>query len=316
MTGLFVLCAAAFTFVALTVSMLAWMGLAWLDGLGRQLGFRARARLWLGVAAAPGLAGLLAVGAAFLPALGIGHDHCLNHGPHHPHLCPHHLAVSPGLGLSALALLAGLRLALSAGRVARHMVATLGPARTLDRVCERHGGASIFPEAPPRAFVLGCARPKVYASSGLLALPTAIVEPVLAHEWAHVRARDPLWRCLFPLLAFGHAPWVEEALRRRLCMAQELAADASAADRTEGGSLGVAEALLALSRAAPSPSLGLAMNGGDLAVRIQALLDGPRASDRRTSRVMMACAVLAPALFVLSHDHVHHLLETLLGALG
>jgi hypothetical protein len=117
--SLLVLCLTAFAMVAIPLSALLAVALPGLDRLVATLPPRHRARLWLGLAALPSVAAALAVGAALLPALGFGHDHCLSHGPHHPHLCPHHLGAAPGIVLVLIALLPSLRLLQSVAALGR-----------------------------------------------------------------------------------------------------------------------------------------------------------------------------------------------------
>ena len=113
---LVVLCLAAFAMVAVLVSGVVGGSLQWVDRFAAKLSPRHRARLWLGLAGLPALAAALAVGASFLPAMGIGHDHCLAHGPHHPHLCPHHLGAAPGIVVVCIALMLSMRLVQRAAR--------------------------------------------------------------------------------------------------------------------------------------------------------------------------------------------------------
>ena len=121
----------------------------------------------------------------------------------------------------------------------------------------------------PRAFAVGRGpRSSALAvSTGLLgALPPAELEAVLAHELAHIRARDVLVQTLAVLLAVllvdlsRIGGWLERALRAALAPVagafvhlllspkRELAADAVAA-RLCGTPHGVADALVRLDRA-------------------------------------------------------------------
>lgn len=314
--SLLVLCAAAFTMVALLVSGLARAALPSLDRLAPALSPRHRARLWIGLAALPSILGLLAVGAAFLPALGVGLDHCPAHGPHHPHLCPHHLGRAPGLALVAVALLAGLRAAHALASCFRGVRLSHDTSAALAQASDAWADALVFPGEAPQAFVLGLLRPRVHLSRGLLDLGPDVVEPVLAHERIHARRRDLAWRALFPLVAVAHLPGSAAALRRRLAAAQELAADAEAAETLGGGRLQLAEALVRLARLSRAPSPGLSFTDGDVEGRVRALLAGPRRYARWPTRALLLSAPLLPLALYASHDLIHHALETLLGALG
>jgi hypothetical protein len=94
-----------------------------------------------------------------------------------------------------------------------------------------------------------------------------------------------------------------------------MAADAEAAEAMSDGRLRVAEALLSFARISQTPSPGVSFTDGDLETRVKALLD-----DRRflawPARVLVLSAWVLPAVIGVSHDLIHHGLETLLGALS
>lgn len=313
---LIILCLAAFAMVAALVSGVVGATLSWLDRFAVKLSPRHRARLWLGLAALPSLIAVLAVGASFLPAMGIGHDHCLAHGPHHPHLCPHHLGAAPGIVLVFIALILSLRLLHVLTAVGRNIRLSRDTSCSLAEASDVYADALVFPSDEPQAFVLGTLRPRVHVSAGLLALGSNIVEPVLAHERVHAQRHDLLWRTIYPVIAVGHLPTTTESLRLRLCAAQEMAADAEAADTLSDGPLKIAEALLVLARTSSVPSPGISFTGGDLKSRVHALLDGRRRFTAWPARVLLVGALVLPAVLGASHDLIHHGLETLLGALS
>lgn len=313
---LVVLCLAAFAMVAVVVSGFVEVARPFVDRVAAKLSPRHRARFWIGLAAVPSLIGLLAVGASFLPAMGIGHDHCLAHDPHHPHLCPHHLGGAPGIVLVFIALLFSLRavhLLIAFGRGVRLSRKTSG---TLAQASDLYADALVFHSEEPQAFVLGTLRPRVHVSRGLLALGPDIVEPVLAHERVHARRRDLLWRALFPVIAVGHLPSTTESLRVRLFAAQEMAADAEAAETLSEGRFKIAEALILLARISRAPSPGVSFTHGDLKTRVHALLEGHHRLSPWPTRVLLLSALALSTALGASYDLIHHGLETLLGALS
>ncbi len=314
---LIILCLSAFTVVAVMASLLVKAILPYADRLADRLKPRHRVRLWLSLAALPGCVAVLAMTAALLPAMGVGRDHCLAHGAHHLHLCPHHLNEVPGavLWLITAALLL---------RVAYLIISLLGElwrsrrtAVAFAQACQDRDGIRIIASDDLHAFVLGLLRPQVHLSRGLLALGPAIVAPVLAHERAHAKHRDVLWRALAPLIALGHLPQVTQPLWHRLMLAQEMAADEEAALALPQGRIRLAEALVRLTRLSKrTRGPGIAFTHGDLRTRVQALLQPtlPRAAWPRGLALIASLAL--PISIAVCHDFVHHTLETLLSALS
>ena len=127
---LVVLCLAAFAISASLVSVLCRAALPSLDRLASRLAPRHRVRLWLAVLAAPAAVGLFAVVISFLPAVGVGRDHCLSHAPHHPHLCPHHMGGVPGIALVALAVVVVVRVLKAIAMFLRGLLVCRATART------------------------------------------------------------------------------------------------------------------------------------------------------------------------------------------
>jgi Zn-dependent protease with chaperone function len=287
-----------------------------LDRLSLCLAPRHRVRFWLAMSGLPLALGLLAVMASFLPALGIGHDHCLVHDHDHPHLCPVHVGGAPGIVVVFVAAMICFRTLHAIFGFIRGLRLSRNTSLVLSEGAERQDGAFIFSSDEPQAFVLNAFRPRVHVSRGLLALGRDIVEPVLAHERVHARCRDLLWRYLCPLLAIGHFPSVTGAIRRRLDAAQELAADAEAAATLPQGRLKLAEALVALARVTRTQAPGLAFTHGDLQTRVHALLEDGRAHSMWPARLVVVIGLLLPVVIAIFHHTIHHSLETLLGALS
>ncbi len=315
-TGLIILCLAAFAIVAVLVSGAVGVVLASLDELAARLPPRHRARFWLGLAVLPSIVAVLAVAVSLLPAVGIGHDHCLAHGDHHLHLCPHHLGGGPGIVLTFVALLASGRFAHASFGLLNALRLSGNTSATLAQASERHADALVFPSEAPQAFVLGALRPRIHISSGLKALGPEVVDPVLAHERVHAARRDLLWRTVYPLLAIGHLPTLASALRARVCTAQEMAADAEAVETLPDGRLRLARVLVLLARACQTPAPGISFTHGDVEARVRTLLEERPPFSTWPGRVLVLSALVLPAALGASHDLVHHSLETLLGALS
>lgn len=314
--SLVILSLAAFAMVAVLVSGAVGVMLPFLARFAAKLSPRHRVRFWLGLAALPMLVSVLAVGASFLPAIGIGHDHCLAHIPHHPHLCPHHLGAAPGIVLWFIALLAGLRVVHVLASLVRSIRLIHQTSSTLAEASDAYAETLVFPSEIPQAFVLGTFRPRVHLSAGFLSLDRGIVEPVLAHERVHAQRRDLLWRTFLPLIAVGHFPTMTTSLRLRLCTEQELAADAEAAETLPRGHVQLAEALITLARTPCVPSPAISFTGGDVEDRVQALLEGPRRFAAWPKDVLRCMAITLLMALGASHDFVHHGIETLLGILN
>ena len=137
-----------------------------------------------------------------------------------------------------------------------------------------HGRVMLVEDAEAYAFAAGLAQPRIWLSSGLLALlDDAELVAVLRHERHHVRRRDPLRVLLARSLAHGlfFLP-AAAALRDRYMKAKELEADAAS-----GANHDLAAALLKLLRAgslAPANASLAAAHSSVTAGRIRNLLDG------------------------------------------
>lgn len=321
---LLVLCLAAFALVASMTSLGIELILPRLQDLAARLAPRPRVRLWIGVILLPLTVGLLSVVVSFLPLLGVGTDHCLAHGPHHPHLCYRHMTGTPGVLLHLVAVVCLVRLAHATYVTVSTLYLGASTADAMRQASERAADIHVFPSAERRAFVAGHFRPRIYVSRGLFSLGSEFVEPVVAHERAHALGLDVLWRALCPLIGCGHLPWLMAHLRHQLAAAQELAADAEAAAGLEDGHLRVARALLLLSRErlhqrvdraiAPAAEIGFAE--GDLKARVRALLERDRAPSVWAARGLWFGVLILPAALLGFHGAVHHALETILGTLS
>lgn len=172
----------------------------------------------------------------------------------------------PAANLAAVAVLAlaALGLAATAMTVAgawREFAATRRFARSI-RACERRplGDASVVPDERPRAFCAGLIRPRVYVSSGAVALlDEPALRAVLAHERHHARRRDPLRLAAGRVIARAlfFVPGLGELVRRQEALA-ELSADESAVAEAPENRSALARAMLSFSdQSGPDEAVGI-----------------------------------------------------------
>jgi len=133
----------------------------------------------------------------------------------------------------------------------------------------------------------GVWRPRIYVAAQVLdALAPSELDAALAHERAHLRARDNLKRILLrscpDVLAFSG---MGRRLEREWARAAEQAADAAAADASAGAAVDLAASIVKVARLVPTGARALPVSalhdGGDVAARVRALLSGHVAGDRR-----------------------------------
>lgn len=142
-----------------------------------------------------------------------------------------------GLTVTVLAVAGALREMAAAYRFSRALAAS-GPVLL--------GDAWVIVDERPRAFCAGLFRPKVYLSSGAVALlDDAALRAVLAHERQHQRRRDPLRLAAGRVTARAlfFVPGLRELLRRQQALA-ELSADESAIEDAPANRSALAQAML------------------------------------------------------------------------
>lgn len=192
--------------------------------------------------------------------------------PHHCHLnncAPHNPELRPALSTVALLVLASFL------PVALMMLKTIWSTFALERqwrpLSTQHDAYRFLDFSRPIACIVGLVRPTIYFSRGFVAqLPPSSLQVVIAHEQAHAARYDNIWTLL---VRAASVSWLN---RRRLIdaleLAQEQACDLSAAQRT-GDAVAVAETLLQCQRLAQAPQVACAFLRGQLAARVQVLLD-------------------------------------------
>jgi len=291
MLSLLLLCLAASAVVAFATSaagaVLLWRLRRMLDGLAP----RAQARVHFAVALLPVLVCASVMTAAFAPSFGWIVDHCAGsaHAHDHPHLClAHPVSTVPAASIFALGGVFTLNLGLRWIRLARASVAAWLTERALIRASRPalEGAFRVLPFPDPQAFVVGVLRPALFVTRGLLsAAYRDHLAPVLSHERAHVRRRDPLRRLVASMALGFHLPKVAEWIERGLARAHEMAADAEAAREVQSPER-VAEALIRLTRArGRTLDAVLSFGGTDVEARVAMLLDVEPKPDRPRAAV-------------------------------
>ncbi|MEZ4398822.1 MAG: M56 family metallopeptidase [Kofleriaceae bacterium] len=261
------------------------------------------------------------VGAAVVAALLLHSvtsvDHCQAHD-HHAHLCVAHGGAwlarpwAVAVAAAAFVITVGRATLLLATLVAAH-------ARVQALASVAHAVDDVRVVDSPRwfCFVAGARRPTIYAStSALCALTDDERAAMLAHERAHVQARDVLWKRLLTAATLAAAPLVRGFVLARWDDATERLRDRDAARVTDPTA--VAHALLAMCRGnvVAVAGLGYAPGPSALARRITSVLTPPadeRGTPRRLAVVAGAAGVAAALVLVTCADPIHHAFETLLG---
>lgn len=170
--------------------------------------------------------------------------------------------------------------------------------------------------AQPVVFTLGWWHPGVFISRGLLEqCSPEQLSVILRHEQAHSRRRDNMrllalrvFTCLLPARIRKQVVYDLQILCEQAC-------DFAAAEKH--GAILVAETLIHISRLvkhAAVPRGSLAFDGGDLEIRVHALLGSEERRSLRSWQLFMSAAVIAAILLVLL-DPLHHGAEWLISRL-
>ncbi len=307
-TGFAILCLAPLAVTAALTSIVVGAALRsadrWIGGLAPA----AQARLLLAATLAPAFTSvaLLCGWAADLLVFRCTAHHCLRD---HVEMLPSIVVMLLVGGFLARTLDACARVGVGLwrSRVAR---------RALDDAASVGAeGLRVLQLDEPQAFVLGLLRPAVYVSRGMFtAAGGAYLSPVLAHERAHVRRRDPLRRVLARVGLAFHLPGIATWLEGRLARAQEMAADTEAA-RAVGDGSQVAEVLVRLARwrmARPVSTPALASFGDYLEARVRDLLVGGPRPDSPGRAAIWTVAFALLTLAICAADPIHACAEALM----
>ncbi len=313
-----------FAAAALLLSLLGGALYVPMRRLLRELPPAAEAGLLLAFAGAPALAGLALVFLALSPSLahlvGIGIDHCHEHG-HHMHFCVIHSDFWTGSTMDWLVLLlVGIAVITFAGDLPKRLWRAHGVARTLEAIAlptPAPRSWRVVDMDSPLALTAGLIHPRIYLSKRLLDdLSPAELAAVVRHEQAHRRRRDALRQLVAEVLARLHLPPIRRRLLADLSLASERACDEEAT-LSGHGRLGVAGTILKVARLTaahqrPPDALIPTLTGADLEARIQALLRP--AAERRVSpwSLLTPGAGVILAFGCLYSDRLHHEVESTL----
>ena len=295
----------------------------WLTALDR-LAPRTRFQLLVAVALIPVFTAAGAVGVSFAPsvldAVGLVPDHCGHHAGHAFHLCfIHGRPPAMSLGIFAAATAGLVWFATQIGTEAQRHVRARKWAKDLRRTSQLDAAldAHVFPGDRPFAVTIGLWNPKLFVSQALEDLLSAEqFDAVLAHERAHARRRDGLFKSMARVGAALQFPQVRTALLAAIDVACEQACDESAS-QSIGDRLTVAEALLTVERALGSqtpPSGALAFGRTALEARVRNLADAPE-WERPASWSIAALLIPSTIAVVLYYDVIHHAVESALAVL-
>jgi beta-lactamase regulating signal transducer with metallopeptidase domain len=220
--------------------------------------------------------------------------------------------------IGAACLVAGMWRAWRAVRAAR---ALLSQYRLDPRGAGQGTPVHIVEATEPLVAVVGAWRPCVVATGSVrAACDGEEFHAVLAHEAAHVAARDNLKLLL--LIAAPDAlslTSLAASLTERWRAAAESEADARATGSDSGRRLALASALIKLARLVsrrevPRPLLGMSVAGDDVPARVRALLEPPaRPMPPRLLAALSISVLLIPLLALPRYALLHELIERLVG---
>ena len=294
----------AFALFALAGSAAAQAGARMLAPLCARRGPAARARLLFRLRVLPGLGAAAAAFGVALPIFLWFED------PGTTESVNRTLATAASAG--ALLLVTGLWRAAAAWRATARVLADWqSRARRLDAL-ETSLPAFAIEEPFPIVAVVGVLRPQLFVAERVLRECAASeVAAMIAHECAHVSARDNLKRLLIRACpgVFGVA-----RLDRAWSAAAEEAADARAAGLDAGARLDLAETLIHIARLAvpQAPPLASAFYlGGSIDDRVRRLVEPPAdATASRWPRLPpLAIVVLLGGAIVLAAPALHEVME-------
>jgi len=296
------------TYALCSALLAAAVGLACRAGAGRAL---SASRKLLALRLLPSAGAALLALTVVMPAF-------LLHEP--PHEAEAMGPVMPALALIALLLVGdGVRRGWRASAAADRFLRQAGAAGAWPVVGGRQ--VEIVELKDPIVAVVGALRPRIVAARHVVAAcSVSEFTQVVAHEAAHVSARDNLKRLLL-LASPDPLAWLPAgaALAERWRMAAEFEADerATGADRRKRVELAAAlvkVARLSSGAACTPPALSMTVATDDVEARVRRLLAPSPPVRGRTSRRGVAAALLLlllPLLAVPWYGPLHQLIETL-----
>ncbi|MDO9520201.1 MAG: M56 family metallopeptidase [Pseudohongiella sp.] len=185
--------------------------------------------------------------------------------------------------------------------------------RQFEALASEHNGYRLINAPQPVVFTLGWWEPRVFLSKGLLNQCSPIqLSVILGHEQAHRSRRDNLRLLLVRVFSLVLLPEMRKRAMHDIQILCEQACDFKAASKH--GAIAVAETLVHVGRLVKNASLpqsSLAFNGGDLSIRVHALLSMDGRTNLRPWQLVIMVAVVAYIL-VLALDPLHHGAEWLI----
>lgn len=185
------------------------------------------------------------------------------------------------------------------------------------RTAEGHR-VEIVDSPEPIVAVIGGWRPRIIAAERVLAICSeAEFQQVIAHEVAHLSARDNL-KCLLLIACPDPLAWlpIGATLLRRWQTAVEFEADERATGSDPYRRVALASALIKVARLAIGAHgardlLSLAIAADDVPGRVRQLLARAQGRPRSTIRGIAILGLLVPLAALPLHARVHHVIEVL-----
>jgi beta-lactamase regulating signal transducer with metallopeptidase domain len=186
--------------------------------------------------------------------------------------------------------------------------------RQFEMMASSQNGYLLLDVAEPFVFTLGWWNPRVFLSNGLLKqCSPEQLSVILDHEQAHRSRRDNLRLLLMSVFCLVLPSSMRKRALYDLQVLCEQACDFESAKAHSG--ITVAETLVHVGRLLKDtsrPQSSLAFNGGDLPIRVHALLSMEQRINLRSWQLIMVIVVLA-AVLLLTLDPLHHGAEMLIG---
>lgn len=172
-----------------------------------------------------------------------------------------------------------------------------------------------LPSPLPTAFVTGMFSPKVYVTDALQKLVgSKQMDIILRHEFAHVTARDPLFRTLFSSFTMLFPSPINRILREEYVLLTELEADRKVAQYYDN--LDIAQTLIDITRyqqngVLNNDSVSLSYFGNDATrERVECLITPRNSSSKVGLSFAITLIALMPFLTASTVDSLHHIIET------
>ena len=262
--------------------------------------------------AAPATLSLLAASMLYSPVLESWlvrphcHGDCLQHSPH---------TNATSVAIAAI-VLAGFVVAWLLFSFARQLQEGRHLVRRFEALASERDGYLELESPSPVVFTLGWWNPRVFVSDSLLQQCTAEqLDVILGHEQAHRKRRDNLRLLLMRIFCLFLPSSSRQQVIHDLQIMCEQACDFYAAQKH--GAIAVAETLVHVGRLvkeASRPHGSMAFNGGDLALRVRALLDyEARTVLSRWQLLALGMVTVFAMLLVL--DPLHHGAEWVIAVL-